>query len=705
MSLAIKQAYRFGEFIVDDEQKVLLRNGSPLPLAPKVFDTLLILVNNCGRIVEKEELMNRLWPNTFVEESNLTFNIQQLRKALGDDARRPQFIETVARRGYRFIAEVNENSLPIAAETEVLRTEPGPWLPASKRSYLRVAVLSVLVIGSAVIAARLTRKRSDVAALSAPILAAPFRSENFANASKMTTVITPNGKYVAYTNEAGGKQSLWLRQLETSENIQIVPPTEGAYLGLAVSHDGNSLYFARSDDTARTSSAIYRVMTFGGIPIKITESNRGWIGIAPDDRHIAFVRCRQYDEDFCSLFISDADGKNERVLVTRPKPFRIVDPEFSADGKSIIFATGQSRNGGSNFRMMGYDLTNGKQSEISSKAFFEIESLQWLPNGDALLFTGRETLDGPSRIWQVMTATGQVKALTGDANNYSIISLDKAAASMTATYITNTFQLYLAPISDLNNVKLITGARTFTFSQGGQIIYASNDGDIWTINREGGEHRQLTNSPYKDYFPRVSPDGRYIFFASARSGSNQVWRMNADGSNQIQLSAREGGEPRFVTPDQSWLYFESTLTRSLWRVSPDGKDETQVSHEKVFRMAFSPDGRFVAYFYRPKENEDHFKIGVMSLEDGKVVKTFALPDDDSPPICIAWEANNESFDYVAFNGKSLLWRQPLKKAEPILVADLGTEEINDFAVSPDGKSIGFIRGRWIHGAVLIHGLK
>ena len=98
MSLAINHFYKFGEFIVDGDQKVLLRNDSPLPLAPKVFDTLLILLDSRGRIVEKEELMKRLWPDSFVEESNLTFNIQQLRKALGDNARQPRFIETVARR-------------------------------------------------------------------------------------------------------------------------------------------------------------------------------------------------------------------------------------------------------------------------------------------------------------------------------------------------------------------------------------------------------------------------------------------------------------------------------------------------------------------------------------------------------------------------------------------------------------------------------
>ena len=108
MSSLINHFYRFGEFTLDADQKVLLHKGKPLLLAPKVLDILLTLVQHSGRIVEKEELMRRVWPDTFVEESNLTYSVAQLRKTLGDDARHPRFIETIPKRGYRFIAEAEE---------------------------------------------------------------------------------------------------------------------------------------------------------------------------------------------------------------------------------------------------------------------------------------------------------------------------------------------------------------------------------------------------------------------------------------------------------------------------------------------------------------------------------------------------------------------------------------------------------------------
>jgi Tol biopolymer transport system component/DNA-binding winged helix-turn-helix (wHTH) protein len=706
MSLAIGHFYRFGEFTVDREQKVLLRNGNPLPLAPKVFDTLLILIDNGGRIVEKEELMQRLWPDSFVEESNLTFNIQQLRKALGDNARQPRFIETVARRGYRFIAEVQENStLPIAGETEL---NASPALPAPRRSYLLIAALAVLVSGSVAIIWWFAQRRHATSTSSAPILSNPFKSEKFATGGSVHAVITPDGKYVAYTGETQGKQNVWLRQLETSENIQIVPPTDEQYLGLAISHDGNSLYFVRKTLTDSPTSAIYRVMTFGGIPVQIVGKTQGWISVSPDDKQVSFVRCNYRDEDFCSLFVVDADGKNERKLLTRQRPFRISDNQFSPDGKSIAFAAGQSWTGGSDFRLLRLDLASGAESQVLRKTFFEITSLKWLPDGSGLLVAAKESHDGRLRIWHVATATGEARALTKDATDYISLSLDKAADKMIATHTSNTFHLYLAKVDDVSNPKSLAVALTgVAFAPDGKIVYAGSDGDIWTINRDGGEQRQLTNNSFSDFYPRVSPDGHYIFFTSNRSGSSQVWRMNADGSNQIQLTKQEGGYPKFVTPDSKWVYFLSGLHQTLWRISAEGGEESQVSFPS---LAFSPDGNFVAYFFRDREGDNRLKVAVMSVEDRRVVKVFQFADDKSRPLGVdwasGWAGDSKSFYYLTTDGsRNYLWRQSLDDEKPSVVGDLGNEEIAHFSVSPDGTSIAFIRGRWIHDAVLIEGLK
>ncbi|HSE37812.1 MAG TPA: winged helix-turn-helix domain-containing protein, partial [Blastocatellia bacterium] len=106
-----KRLYGFGPFSIDATERVLLRDGQVVPVTPKAFDLLLVLVENSGHLVEKDELMWLLWPDTFVEEANLTNNISLLRKALAVDNEH-QYIETVARRGYRFVAEVAESAEP-----------------------------------------------------------------------------------------------------------------------------------------------------------------------------------------------------------------------------------------------------------------------------------------------------------------------------------------------------------------------------------------------------------------------------------------------------------------------------------------------------------------------------------------------------------------------------------------------------------------
>lgn len=710
MSAETGHSYEFGTFRLDPSAKILFCENKPVPLTPKVFDTLQVFVEHAGRLLEKDELMQKIWQDRFVEESNLTFNIKMLRRALKDDAHEPRFIETVPRRGYRFIAEVKENLADIAPKT---LNETGTIYPpdtaggsdrAPKRSYLPIVAVSVLIAGSLVIASWFARSRQAAVTLSAPILSAPFKSEKLSSTASAHAVITPDGKYVAYLSETQGKQSIWLRQLETSEHIQIVPPSDHYYLGLAISHDGNSLYFVRANRTDHTQAEVYRVMTFGGIPVKITEKTEGWISVSPDGKQISFVRCQYQNDDYCSLFVVGADGTNERKLLTRQRPIRIGDNRFSPDGKSIAFATGQSSRGGSDFHLMQVDVASGGESRISQKTFFNIKSLEWLPGGDGLLLTAKQDLDGSLRIWQISTETGEARALTKDAANYESISLDKTADKMVATQVSNTFHLYLGRASDLNNPKKLTAARSFAFAPDGRIIYSGDDGDIWTIKRDGGEQRQLTNNSFADFSPCVSPDDRYIFFASNRTGSNQVWRMNTDGSNQIQITRAEGGYPRFVTSDGRWIYFESGLHQTLWRVSNDGREEIQISAGAAYSPVFSADGKFVAYFFWTKES-GRYNIAVMSVDSRKLLKTFALIGEKVNPVKIAWEGDNRTLNYITAIGlQNSLWRQSLDSDKPRLIADLGNEEIADFALSPDG-SFAFIRGKWIHDAVLIEGLK
>jgi TolB-like protein/DNA-binding winged helix-turn-helix (wHTH) protein/Tfp pilus assembly protein PilF len=115
-----EHSYEFGPFRLETSERRLLRDEKAIPLSPKVFETLLVLVENGGRTVGKDDLIEKVWPDTFVEESSLTQNIFLLRKALGEESGQPQFIETIPRRGYRFIAPVRAVDTPLAGADEVV---------------------------------------------------------------------------------------------------------------------------------------------------------------------------------------------------------------------------------------------------------------------------------------------------------------------------------------------------------------------------------------------------------------------------------------------------------------------------------------------------------------------------------------------------------------------------------------------------------
>ena len=105
-----KRSYIFGSFYLDTSERILRRDGAIVPLTPKAFDTLYLLIENSGRVLEKEEMLKKLWPDSFVEEATLAQNILTLRKSLGESPNNPQFIETVPKRGYRFVAQVTVHS-------------------------------------------------------------------------------------------------------------------------------------------------------------------------------------------------------------------------------------------------------------------------------------------------------------------------------------------------------------------------------------------------------------------------------------------------------------------------------------------------------------------------------------------------------------------------------------------------------------------
>ena len=710
--------FEFGEFLLDTKEKVLFRDGKPVSITPKTFQLLCALVENHGRLVEKEELMKMVWADSFVEAGNLSFTMRLLRKALGDDTQNPRFIETVPRRGYRFIAEVRvaakenaSNNDPPAFIAQPIEEKPLPSGSAFNKAMLPVFALlfaGVFLIGFWFL-------KSIKLSSAAPVLDAPFSSENLSTNGKVPlAVLSPDGKNVIYTSGmSGDRQSVWLRQLETGGNVEIIPPSDEQYFGLALSPDEKTLYFARRPRSFREPTDIYRVSVFGGVPQKIvTGTELGWMGISPDGRQISYVRCPQQSEEFCSLNVADsADGKNERKIISRPHPFRIGANRFAPDGKSIAFATGTSVSSSNEFELWEVGLDSGAERKLINEKLHDIKNLIWLPDKSGLLITASRFPNKNFRIWQVSAGSGEASPLTKDSESYAVLNMNRDATAIVATRFKEDFRIKLIPLENPALTTTLTNASAASFAPDGKIYFSSiisgND-EIWSINADGGGQRQLTNNAADEFAPIISPDNKTVFFVSNKSGSAQLWRMNTDGSNQTQITETDGGAPVFVSPDGEWVYYRHILTSALWRISLKSGEKQLVLNKEKPRFAFSPDGSRVAF---SEKQGDERILTVVSLTGGQTVKTFHLADRKLILMHIVWMPDGKNLAYITSEPgfvKKVLWLHPLDKETPRQIRVLGDEEITEgygLSVSPDGKSFAVVQGNWRHDAVLLKGLR
>lgn len=704
-------SFRFGEFILEKEEKVLLRDGKSVAITPKTLQLLIVLVEKHGRLVEKDELMKAVWGDSFVEEGNLSYTMRLLRKALGDEKNKPRFVETVPKRGYRFIAKVeavpsendsnNQNIQTVSQPSE----KPSGLLPHLRSLLYPITAFLIvcIVIGFAFWYIKSNDKTSRNS-----ILSTPFSSEKLSTNGKVYhAVIMPDGVNIVYTaGDGSNKESIWLRHLESSNNTQIIPPSNDIYGGLATSPDGNFLYFSRMPKDSERGFDIYRVSIFGGIPTKFISSTQGWFSISPDGKKMSYVRCPRENDENCSLWIADSsDGQNERKLVSRAFPLRIGDNVISPDGKSVAFAFGQSKNRANEFNLAKIDLESGTERLLTAEKFFNIKKLAWLPNKSGLLVTASKQPINDFRIWRISAITGEANALTKNSENYSNLSLAKDGKILVSTQVKEDKDLYVLNLENPSKLQNLSKASSAFFASNNKILFQSimsGNYEIWSINSDGSDLRQLTNNTAEDADPIGSPNNNWIYFVSNRTGEAQVWRMNADGSNQQQITVKEGGTPIFVTPDEKWIYYTHGIERTLWRVSSNGENEQLVLSNRMDSSVISFDGSKIAFI----ENQNSQKvIKIVSLNNLKIIKTLSFKNGKLTNDALAWLPDGNRIVYGVENGAGKIYLRIKSLTNETSQKILETsEDIHSVSFAPDGKSLAVVQGRWKHDAVILKGL-
>lgn len=755
MERRLGESYEFGNFRFDPAERSLLHNGESIALTPRALDTLLALVSRSGHLVTKDELLQEVWQDAFVEEATVVQNISTLRKVLSRDGPEKRFIETVPKRGYRFVANVqlyqdertfqpvnqglttgitsvvasNGNGAGVSAESDRPTLEislapaaaPGNINQVTgqtrrtfwhKRSaYVVVGLLALTTLGLLV-----TRTvRQNRSAIDNPTSFEKMALARITQTGKArNSAISPDGNYVAYVAFEAGKQSLWIRQVSAPNDAQIISPSEVRYLGPTFSPDGNSVLVV-TYQKGTNEGVLYRIPVIGGGPQRVITDIDSPVSFSPDGKQFAFVRGYPINHE-TALMIANADGTNEQKLAFRTFPafFSSQGPAWSPSGTVIACSVRNTDPLGISETVVGVEVASRQEKLLTQQRWAAVGRLSWGKSGERIILTAAQEFLGPHQLWQISWPSGLAHRITNDLTDYRGVSVtpDEEALSTVATEANSTIWLTSGPqylATQLASTRN-DGLGGIAWTPDNQLVFTSGVGlqsDIWIVDTARGLKKPLTSDNRRDFAPTVTRDGRFLIYSSEQEGSPaKVWRTNIDGSNPKQLTF--GNDDRFpsCSADGKWVFYSSFIPNQqerydekLWKVPLDGGESTLVVDEPSTRPLVSPDGKLVSFAYQPAPDLA-WKVRVISYETGEVVKDLAVAA--SALSSLQWSPDGRGLTYVeTADGVSNIWHLPLSGSAPKQITHFNTAQIFFYAWSPDGKRLAMVRGVQNGDVVLI----
>jgi Tol biopolymer transport system component len=513
--------------------------------------------------------------------------------------------------------------------------------------------------------------------------------------------ISPDGKYVAMVVVDAGRQSILVRQVATSSDMKIVGPSESRYEGIIYSPDGDYVYYLHQEGGTRT---LFRVPALGGSPRKLVVNVNTSITFSPDGRQFAFLRKRGKT---AALIVAGLDGAEEREVVTGTagwKGFRIIGdlnngPAWSPDGEVIACPTA-AEDDPFHMNIAAVQVSDGTVRLINSQPWYLIGQIAWLPDGSGLI-TNAERNAPPSnsfQLWLLPYPSGEPRRLTNDLNFYRTVSLTADGRSLLTTQTNDVSSLWLVsgdrtPHADHVAASQNKGTGGITWRHDGSIVYASNETgnqNIWSMNADGGNAKQLTFDEHANAEPVATSDGQHVVFVSYRTGTAHVWRMNPDGTGQRQLTFGQYEDWPQVSPDSRWIVYhsEESSRDSIWKMPIDGGEAVKLTHAHAKHPLISPDGKLLAYLAQDKQANSQWRLTVIPFNGGTPIKTFYIP----PVVGKQWHGprwtpDGQALTYIVTGGGiSNIWHQALSGGQPRKLTDFKEGEIYAFAWSPTDQS-------------------
>ncbi len=593
-------------------------------------------------------------------------------------------------------------------------------------------IVAAILIGGGLVAVGLSfgvwkwyAARRSLGLSNRPVAGSNMKLQRLTTSGKASdAAISPDGKYVAHVKSDAGQRSLWLRQVVTTSDTQIVPPSPQNYYGVTFSKDGNYIYYVLGEPNNPATRTVYQVPVLGGASRKVIENVNSPVSLSPEGARLAFMRgsaTQASSSDRTALIVANVDGTGEREVAVRKLingAYSNGGPSWSPDGKrlaSSVTVGPPSEAIGGNI-VVEVQVESGAERPITSEkwpANARTGEVAWLTDGSGLVLIAPEPSTFSSQLWHISYPGGEVRKITNDLNNYNRLSLTADSSALVTVQTEGEMNLWVAPQGDAGRVKKISSGRSdgqtgLSWMPGGKIVYTSRGSgfsDIWSIEQDGKNQKQLTANASTNLYPWATPDGRYIVFTSTRVRSTRsIWRMDPDGGNLKQLTEGPGDVFPQSSPDGRWVVFVSTrsgLVRA-WKISIDGGEPVRLTDKWTQNPTISPDGSLIACFYREDQPNAPLKVAIIPFAGGEPVKVLDIPHSVNGPAGLRWTPDGRALTFVnTTGGVSNIWSLPLGGGAPKQLTDFKTDQIFWFDFSRDGKQLALSRGRQTSDVILI----
>ncbi|MFZ0733705.1 MAG: protein kinase [Candidatus Sulfotelmatobacter sp.] len=536
--------------------------------------------------------------------------------------------------------------------------------------------------------------------------------------------ISPDGKYVLSVQRDKGSSSLWLRNVPTGSDTQVMPPEATSYKSLAFSPDGNYIYFRKANSALGASWDMYRAPVLGGTPQDIAHDVDAGPAFSPDGSHMAFATDNDPDVGKFRLMMANADGAGENILyigdINKDDVPR--DLAWSPDEKQIAY-----RHFGESGVMSDidvFDLGNKKVHRLGTFKNDFVYAIQWMPDGRSLIavFAHKGSSVARQQIGWISAHGGDPQAITRDTNSYHTLTLsaDGKTAATVQTKLSHEMDLVSGGSAVAATVPDAQNLAGFDWSADGKLL-VSNGASLFREAAAGGGTTTLV-SDVNAYILNLSSCGpRYIIAAWTfrdNSAGTQLWRLNSDGSGAVELTKGQFDHSPTCSPDGKWVYYWGNNTGgSVLRVPLDGGSSEPVPGTKVKdsfgdigKVLFTADGKqliFGAQITDAANQRAIPKIAILNLDPPATSPRLI---DADPRISgnlgftggLRMTPDGKAVAYaITDKGVDNIWVQPLDGSAGHPITNFASDHIADFHWSPDGKTLAVERTHNTDDVVLL----